>query len=68
MIEFVLGMYLKNMELPNIINDPHIVLKQYWGFDSFRGKQLEAINDILHGNDVLFLAPTGLRKISVFIK
>lgn len=43
--------------------DPHIVLKEVWGYESFRENQLEAITDILEGNkDVLFLARTGLGK------
>lgn len=43
--------------------DPHTVLKEVWGYESFRENQLEAITDILEGNkDVLFLARTGLGK------
>lgn len=49
-----------------VINTPKEVLKQYWGFDSFRGHQEEAINTLLEGKDILFLAPTGLGKSSVY--
>lgn len=43
--------------------DPHTVLKEVWGYESFRENQLEAITDILEGNkDILFLARTGLGK------
>ena len=39
--------------------DIHSILKQYWGFDSFRPLQEEIINAVLEGKDTLALMPTG---------
>lgn len=35
------------------------ILKQYWGYDAFRGNQESIINDVLTGKDILALMPTG---------
>lgn len=37
----------------------HSILKQYWGFDSFRPFQEDIINAVLAGKDTLALLPTG---------
>lgn len=37
----------------------HSILKQYWGFDSFRPLQEDIIQAVLLNNDVLALMPTG---------
>lgn len=39
--------------------DIHSILKQYWGFDSFRPLQEDIINAVLAGKDTLALLPTG---------
>ncbi len=35
------------------------VLKQYYGFDHFRPPQADIIHDLIHGQDLLVLMPTG---------
>ena len=37
----------------------HSILKQYWGFDTFRPLQEDIINAVLDGKDILALMPTG---------
>lgn len=44
------------------IAEPLDALKQYFGYDSFRGHQFEAIESILDGEDICFYAPTSLGK------
>jgi superfamily II DNA helicase RecQ len=39
--------------------DIHSILKQFWGYSSFRPLQEDIINSILEGNDTLALMPTG---------
>lgn len=38
---------------------PNEILKQYWGYDSFRSNQGEIINAVLTNKDTLALLPTG---------
>jgi ATP-dependent DNA helicase RecQ len=39
--------------------DIHKILKDYWGYDSFRPLQQEVIESVLANNDTLTLMPTG---------
>ena len=42
------------------------VLKEYWGYDSFRPKQADIVNAALEGRDVLAILPTGGGKSICF--
>ncbi len=44
----------------------HSILKEYWGFTSFRSNQEEIINSVLAGRDTLALLPTGGGKSICF--
>ena len=35
------------------------LLKEYYGYTSFRANQLDIIKDVMAGNDCLVLMPTG---------
>ncbi len=49
-----------------MIEDPRKVLKDIWGFDSFRPLQEDIIREVLAGHDVLALMPTGGGKSVCF--
>ena len=42
------------------------ILKQYWGYETFRPQQEAVIDAVLAGNDVLTLLPTGAGKSLCF--
>lgn len=48
------------------IENYQLLLRQYWGYDSFRGVQQEIIESILSGRDTLGLMPTGGGKSLCF--
>lgn len=45
---------------------PLEILKQFWGYESFKGSQEEIISAVLHEQDVLALLPTGGGKSLCF--
>jgi ATP-dependent DNA helicase RecQ len=48
------------------MNNTTSILKQYWGYSSFRPMQQEIIESVLGGNDTLALLPTGGGKSICF--
>ena len=40
-------------------NDLHKALHQYFGFDTFKGKQEEIVQSVLNGQDTFVIMPTG---------
>ena len=47
------------MQATGTYSSPQEILKTYWGYDQFRPQQLEVIEAVLAGRDVLTLLPTG---------
>ena len=46
----------------SVLNDASEVLRRVFGYDSFRGQQLEIIEHVAAGGDALVLMPTGAGK------
>ena len=46
----------------SLLNDASEVLRRVFGYDSFRGQQLEIIEHVAAGGDALVLMPTGAGK------
>ena len=57
------------MQMKKVENDkstPLTILKEYWGYDSFRSMQEEIVRTALEGRDVLAILPTGGGKSVCF--
>jgi len=44
---------------PSLVQKPLDALRQYWGYDAFRGIQEEVIGQVLSNKDLIALMPTG---------
>jgi ATP-dependent DNA helicase RecQ len=44
------------------VSDIHTLLRQYWGYDTFRDQQEAVIRSVLAGNETLAILPTGTGK------
>lgn len=47
------------LEVKNHNHDIHAGLQTHFGFEQFKGRQEEAINSLLNGNDTFVIMPTG---------
>ena len=48
------------------MSSPLDILRRYWGYDSFRPRQLEIVESVLSGRDTIGLLPTGGGKSITF--
>lgn len=60
--------YTKRFLIHNILmtENIHAILKEYWGYDTFRPLQEDIIASVLNGHDTLGLLPTGGGKSITF--
>jgi len=58
----LLQLFVNRMVLTQELTDIHQCLKQYFGFDSFRGKQEEIVKTVMNGQDAFVIMPTGAGK------
>ena len=57
---------MKTSDRQKRVEELKSILKQYWGYDDFRGIQQEIIESIITGHDTLGLMPTGGGKSITF--
>ena len=48
------------------MSSPKEIIKEYWGYDSFRDSQEEIINSVMESSDTFALLPTGGGKSLCF--
>lgn len=68
-VTFAMQQQGNEIPVPNIekqMTGPLEILKEYWGYDSFRPMQEEIVNSALEGRDVLAILPTGGGKSVCF--
>ena len=50
------------LQVASVVYDPKRVLKEFFGFDGFKGNQEAVVNSILSGEDCFVIMPTGAGK------
>ena len=50
------------LQVASVVYDPKRVLKEFFGFDGFKGNQEDVVNSILSGEDCFVIMPTGAGK------
>ncbi|MDF1546434.1 MAG: DNA helicase RecQ [Bacteroidales bacterium] len=58
--------FLKSTIVKEAEEDLQFYLKKYFGFDKFKGKQEQAIRNVLNGRDSFVLMPTGGGKSLIY--
>ncbi len=62
MPDFSVNIEIDKKKVPKDLNGTKTILKQYFGYDSFKRGQEEIIGTILSGGDALAIMPTGAGK------